>query len=189
MWGGGGGGGLWPGGLLLFGGYTYESGAGALTVPPKICQQFGRNSGRNRATLSVFFPFFLRAGRDSGKKLAKNMCETPPPPPPKKKWTGPIRLRATGVYRVAQKKHGTVKKKLGLCSDQHFFFFTLLDRASLPHYNNTKIIKFSWELFILWVISCGLSFLGFAINLSLIVPRTLEIGQIPTKLQSIRNYS
>ena len=43
-----------------------------------------------------------------------------------------------------------------------FFFFTLLDRASFPHYNNTKIIKFGWELFILWVISYGLSFSGFA---------------------------
>ena len=32
-------------------------------------------------------------------------------------------------------------------------FFTLLDRASFPHYNNTKIIKFGWELFSLWVIS------------------------------------
>ena len=40
-------------------------------------------------------------------------------------------------------------------------FFTLLDRASFPH-NNTKIIKFGWELFILWVISYGLSFSGFA---------------------------
>ena len=60
---------------------------------------------------------------------------------------------------------------LGLCSDQQLFFFTLLDRASFPHYNNTKIIKFGWELFILWVISYGLSFSGFAINLSLIVPR------------------
>ena len=29
---------------------------------------------------------------------------------------------------------------------------TLLDRASSPHNNNTKIIKFGWELFILWVI-------------------------------------
>ena len=41
-------------------------------------------------------------------------------------------------------------------------FFTLLDRASFPHYNNTKIINFGWELFILWVISYGLSFSGFA---------------------------
>ena len=41
-------------------------------------------------------------------------------------------------------------------------FFTLLDRTSFPHYNNTKIIKFGWELFILWVISYGLSFSGFA---------------------------
>ena len=41
-------------------------------------------------------------------------------------------------------------------------FFTLLDRASFPHYNNTTIIIFAWELFILWVISYGLSFSGFA---------------------------
>ena len=40
--------------------------------------------------------------------------------------------------------------------------FTLLDRASFLHYNNTKIIKFGWELFILWLISCGLSLSGFA---------------------------
>ena len=50
-----------------------------------------------------------------------------------------------------------------------FFFRTLLwstiiffHLASFPHYNNTKIIKFGWELFILWVISYGLSFSGFA---------------------------
>ena len=41
-------------------------------------------------------------------------------------------------------------------------FFSLLDRAYFPHNNNTKIIKFGWELFILWVISYGLSFSGFA---------------------------
>ena len=29
-----------------------------------------------------------------------------------------------------------------LCSDQQLSFFTLLDRVSFPHYNNTKIIKF-----------------------------------------------
>ena len=60
---------------------------------------------------------------------------------------------------------------LGLCSDQQLSFSAFLDRASFPHYNNSKIIKFGWELFILWAISYGLSFLGFAINLSLIVPR------------------
>ena len=43
-----------------------------------------------------------------------------------------------------------------------YFLFTLLDRVSFSHYNNTKIIKFGWEIFILWVISYGLSFLGFA---------------------------
>ena len=42
------------------------------------------------------------------------------------------------------------------------YLFTLLDKASFSHYNNTKIIKFGWELFILWVISYGLSFSGFA---------------------------
>ena len=31
---------------------------------------------------------------------------------------------------------------LGLCSDQQLSFFTCLDRASFPHYNKTKIIKF-----------------------------------------------
>ena len=30
----------------------------------------------------------------------------------------------------------------GLCSDQQLSFFTLLDGASFPRYNNTKIIKF-----------------------------------------------
>ena len=51
-----------------------------------------------------------------------------------------------------------------LCADQKLSLFTLLDRASFLHYNklNTKIIKFGWELFILWVISYGLSFSGFA---------------------------
>ena len=60
---------------------------------------------------------------------------------------------------------------LGLCSDQQLSFFNLLDRASFPHYDNTKMIKFGWELFILWGITYGLSFSGFAIDLSLIVPR------------------
>ena len=47
-------------------------------------------------------------------------------------------------------------------------FFTLLDSTSFPHYSNTKVIKFGWKLFILWVISYGLSFSGFAINCSLV---------------------
>ena len=38
-------------------------------------------------------------------------------------------------------KNGTVNF-LGLCSDEQLLFFTLLDRASFPHYTNTKIIKF-----------------------------------------------
>ena len=71
---------------------------------------------------------------------------------------------STCEYRVAPHKNGTVDTVhfSGLCSDQQLSFFTLLDRASFPHYNNTKIIKFGWELFILWVISYGLSFSGFA---------------------------
>ena len=97
-----------------------------------------------------------------------------PPPPPKKK-------------KKKKKKHGSVDF-LGLCSNQQLSFFTLLDRASFPHYNNTKNIKFGWELFILWVISYGLSFLGSAIHLSLIVPRNSG-NQANRKWQSIRNYS
>ena len=44
-------------------------------------------------------------------------------------------------YTGWPQKTGTVNF-LGLCSDQQLSFFTLLDRASFPHYNNTKIIKF-----------------------------------------------
>ena len=44
------------------------------------------------------------------------------------------------VYRVAPKKRNS--RCSGLCSDQQLSFFTLLDRASFHHYNNTKIIKF-----------------------------------------------
>ena len=67
------------------------------------------------------------------------------------------------LYQVAP-KNGTVDTVdfSGICSDQQLYIFTLLDRASFPHYNNTKIIKFGWELFILEVISYGLSFSGFA---------------------------
>ena len=45
-----------------------------------------------------------------------------------------------GLYRVAQKERNS--RFLGLCSDQQLSFFTLLDRKSFPHYNNTKIMKF-----------------------------------------------
>ena len=68
------------------------------------------------------------------------------------------------LYRVAPKKprNSRYGQFSGLCSDQQLSFFTLLDKTLFPHYNNTKIIKFGWELFILWVISYGLSFSGFA---------------------------
>ena len=68
------------------------------------------------------------------------------------------------TYTGCPKKNGTVDTVdfWGLCSNQQLSLFTLLDIASFPHYNNTKIIKFGWELFILWVISYGLSFSGFA---------------------------
>ena len=46
--------------------------------------------------------------------------------------------------------------------NQPLSFFTLLDRPSFSHYNNTKIIKSGSELFMLWVTSYGLSFSGFA---------------------------
>ena len=73
-------------------------------------------------------------------------------------------LKSPGSYTGWPNKNGTVDtvEFSGLYSDQQLSFFTLLDRASFFHYNNTKIIKFGWELFILWVISYGLSFSGFA---------------------------
>ena len=64
-------------------------------------------------------------------------------------------------YTGWPKKNGTVNF-LWLSSGQQLSFFTLPDRASFPHYNNTKIVKFGLKLFILWVISYGLSFSGFA---------------------------
>ena len=70
-------------------------------------------------------------------------------------------------YTGWPKNKGTVDFS-GLCSDQQLSFFTLLDRTSFPRYNNTKIIKFGWQLFILWVFSYGLSFSGFAIKFSLV---------------------
>ena len=51
------------------------------------------------------------------------------------------------LYRVAPQKRNS--QLSGLCSHQQLSFFTLLDRASFSHYNNTKIIKFGSELFIL----------------------------------------
>ena len=75
-----------------------------------------------------------------------------------------VTIIRTKYYAWWHPKNGTVDTVdfSELCSDQQLSFFTLLDRASFPHYNNTKIIKFGWELFILWVISYGLSFSGFA---------------------------
>ena len=52
------------------------------------------------------------------------------------------------MYTGWPKNNGTIDF-LGLCSDQQLSFFTLLDRTSFPHYNNTKIIKFGRKLFIL----------------------------------------
>ena len=67
------------------------------------------------------------------------------------------------IYRVAQKKRNS---QYGRFFRSLFWstaiFFTLLDRASSSHYINSQIIKFGWELFILWVISYGLSSSGFA---------------------------
>ena len=73
------------------------------------------------------------------------------------------------IYRVApQNRNSRFFRTLLYLT---VIFFILLHKASFPHCSNTKIIKFGWELFILWVISYGLSFSGFAINLSLIMPR------------------
>ena len=93
--------------------------------------------------------------------------EVPPPPLPRAN----LRLLETMLlfqYRVAQKERNSLFFRTLLLSTV-IFFLTSLDRTSFPHYNNTKIIKFGWKLFILWVISYGLSFSGFAINFSLVV--------------------
>ena len=68
-----------------------------------------------------------------------------------------------------------------------YLFFTLVDRASFFHYNNTKIIKFGWELFILWLISYELSFSGFD---KFFINRASELWKSgkSRKWQSIRNY-
>ena len=57
-------------------------------------------------------------------------------------------------------QNGTVDF-LGRCSDQQLSSFTLLDRTSFPHYNNTKIIKFGWKLFnfmsdFIWTVIFGI---------------------------------
>ena len=87
-------------------------------------------------------------------------------------------IKISLLYRVAPQKNGTVDFS-GLCSHQ-VIFFTLLGRASFPHYNNTKIIKFGGELFILWVISnmdCHFRDLPLICHYSCL--GTLKIGQIP----------
>ena len=88
--------------------------------------------------------------------------------------------------KTSHTKNGTIDFFLGLCSDQQLSFFTLLDRTSFLHYNNTKIIKFGWKLFILWVISYRLSFLGFAICHR--ASKLWKSGK-SRKWQSIRNVS
>ena len=73
-----------------------------------------------------------------------------------------MNVMQTVIYRVAPQK--TEQWIWSIFQDFaliNCYFFTLLDGASSSHIY-TKIIKFSWELFILWVIPYGLSFSGFA---------------------------
>ena len=73
-------------------------------------------------------------------------------------------LSSTFKYTGWPRKNGTVNTVAfsGLCSDQLLFFSPCWIEHLASHYINTKIIKFGWELFILWVISYGLSSSGFA---------------------------
>ena len=66
------------------------------------------------------------------------------------------------IYRVAH-KNGTVDTVniSGLALINNYLFSPCWIEY-FPHYYHTKIIKFDWELFNLWVISYGLSFSGFA---------------------------
>ena len=84
------------------------------------------------------------------------------------------------------KRNSRYSRFSGLCSDQQLSFSPCWIGASFPHYNNTKIIKFGWEHFILWVISYGLSFSGFADFQSSEARLMTNKWQIP-KWQSIRN--
>ena len=71
-------------------------------------------------------------------------------------WVAPLPKHLQNIYRVAQKKRNSQYSRFfRTLLWSTVIFFTLLNRASFPHYNNTKIIKFGWELFILWVISYG----------------------------------
>ena len=64
-------------------------------------------------------------------------------------------------------------------------FFTLLDRASISHYNNIKIIKFGWEIFILWDISLGLVIFVIC-PISRVSRHDDKLMANPQKWQSIR---
>ena len=65
-------------------------------------------------------------------------------------------VQSRSLYRVAQKNRNSWLFRILLWSTVTLFHLAGY-RPSFPHYNNTKIIKFGWELFILWVISYGLS--------------------------------
>ena len=100
--------------------------------------------------------------------------------------------RVTKIFPSQVKLH---TKKPGTID---FFFRTLLwstviffspcwIETSFLHYNNTKIIKFGWKLFILWVITDRLSFW----DLPLICHRAAKLWKSgkSRKWQSIRNVS
>ena len=88
------------------------------------------------------------------RRIRKRCYNTPPPPPPPPIWSSFLFYFLACLYIYIHiylyiytgwpGKNGTVDTVdfSGLCSDQQLSFFTLLDRASFPHYNNTKIIKF-----------------------------------------------
>ena len=76
----------------------------------------------------------------------------------------------------------------GLCSDQQLSLFTLLDRASFSHYINTKIIKFDWELFILWVNFLWTVIFGIC-SIFLSFEVRWHINGKSRKWLSVRNYS
>ena len=70
------------------------------------------------------------------------------PPPPKKK------------KKKKKKRNSRYSLFSGLCSDEQLSFFTLLDRASFPHYNNTKfsnlVENFYFMSNFLWTVIFGI---------------------------------
>ena len=150
-------------------------------------QNLGRKEKKNtefHRKHKLLMPKMSKYGKYRTKRIKTNQNQQNKTLHAWNSWIKPV----PSVYTGWPQKNWTVDFS-GLCSDQQLSFFTLLDRASFPHYNNTKIIKFGWELFyfmsnFLWTVIIGICH-SFVIN------RASELWKLckSRKWQSIRNYS